>query len=173
MKTHFSIFSGVVLACLLFTAYASAADGEKMVIELETDDFELAETDISQLEIGESETIVTESGKIVDLLRTSDGVEIYIDGELLDLPHMEGMQAHESGHSVIHKELIVECEAEDDAEESECGNHEVWISEADGLDLHELHEAGDGHRVIRIHKSHDTDVDVETENEKVIIIERG
>jgi len=171
MKTYFSIFSGAVLACLIFTAYACAADGEKMVIKLDTDDFELAETDISQLEIGESETIVTESGKIVDLLRTSDGVEIYIDGELLDLPNMEGMQAHDSGHGMIHKEIIVECEAEDDAEESECGNHDFWISEADGLDLQELHEAGDGHRVIRVLKSHDTDVDVETE--KVIIIDRG
>jgi hypothetical protein len=41
-----------------------------MVIALQTDDFELAETDISDLEIGDAETIYTESGKTIDLLRT-------------------------------------------------------------------------------------------------------
>ncbi len=56
-----------------------------MVIALNTDDFNLHETDISELTIGESQTIGTDSGKVIDLLRTADGVEVYIDGELLDM----------------------------------------------------------------------------------------
>jgi hypothetical protein len=173
MKTYFSIFSGVVLACLLTLVNANASDGEKIVIALEADDFTLAQTDISQLEIGESETIMTESGKIVDLLRTSEGVEIYIDGELLDMPHMRGSHAHDGEHSMIHKEIVLECEFEDDAEGSECGNHEVWVSGGDDLDFHELHEYGEEHQVIRIYKSHDTDFGMEGETKKAIIIEKG
>ena len=31
--------------------------------------------------LGESQTIETNNGKVIDLLRTADGVEIYVDGE--------------------------------------------------------------------------------------------
>ncbi len=30
-------------------------------------------------------TIETDSGKIIDILRTADGAEIYVDGELLEM----------------------------------------------------------------------------------------
>ena len=74
-----AIFSLAVLA-FLATASAQAGSAEKMVIALKTDDFELAKTDVSDLAIGESQTIETGSGTVIDILRTADGVELYIDG---------------------------------------------------------------------------------------------
>ena len=87
----------LLLAVAVFTlGSASLSAGEdKMVIALTTDDFELAETDVSDLEIGDSETIYTQSGKTIDLLRTADGIEIYVDGELLELGSLHGEGHHE------------------------------------------------------------------------------
>jgi hypothetical protein len=109
---------------------------EKTVIALKTDDFELSETDISHLEVGDGETIVTESGKTIDLLRTQDGIEIYVDGELVE-PSMHG------DHKLIHKRVEVVCEEEDSCEEL------VWISEDRDIDLEVLH--GEGHELIMLH----------------------
>ena len=119
---------------------------EKIVIELATDDFELEATDLSHLAVGDAETIVTESGKTIDLLRTEDGVEVYVDGELLD---MEG--AHEA-HHVTHKIKIV---CNDD--ESECEELK-WISEDGEFDITK-HIDGD-HKYIVIHDENG-DIDVE------------
>ena len=110
----------------------------KMVVQLKTDDVELHEADISHLEVGDAETIYTESGKRIDLLKSKDGVEIYIDGELLDIP------AHEE-HKVLHKHVEVICEEGD-----ECGEH-VWISEDSDMDLEGMYEAH-GEKVIVIKK---------------------
>jgi hypothetical protein len=123
---------------LLITSLASAADTdgiheEKMIIALKTDEFELQETDISHLEVGDAETIVTESGKTIDLLRIEDGVEIYVDGELLE-PGAHG------DHEMIHKRIEVVCEEEGACEEL------VWVSEDEGIDLDMLH--GEDHEVI-------------------------
>jgi hypothetical protein len=61
-------YLGPVFALLTFvhltSASALAQTWEKEVIALGTDDFELAETDISTLAIGEAQTIETGSGKI-------------------------------------------------------------------------------------------------------------
>jgi hypothetical protein len=86
-----------LLAVMILTISAASlsAGEDKMVIALTTDDFELAETDVSDLGIGDSETIYTESGKTIDLLRTADGIEIYVDGELLELGSLHGEGHHE------------------------------------------------------------------------------
>jgi hypothetical protein len=121
---------------------------------LKTNDFEVAETDISDLEVGESETIVTDSGKTIDLLRTADGVEIYVDGELMDIPEMGAHGAHHDGNMKIHKKVIIECEVDGEAgEASDCGDEMVFVGKGD-IDMEALHEAGDGHKVIikRMHK---------------------
>jgi hypothetical protein len=217
MKNNLRIFLSLVLTSLLCAGYSFAGDREKMVIQLKTDDFEVAETDISHLAIGESETIVTASGKTIDLLRTTEGVEIYVDGALLDLPDMNGDAGSNGKYQKIHKHMIIECEIDgevdsEDAcpedmvffpdgdldidalqadgkahkviidrvhsecfgdEDGECEDHMVWVSEGEDLEFDELLEEGEGHRVIRIHKSHDGGADVETEVEKVIIIEKG
>lgn len=111
----------LVLAIVAFTFCAAAVSaGEhvqstrenKIVIALKTDDFELVETDLSDLAVGDAETIYTDSGQTVDLLRTEDGVEVYIDGELVDME--EG--AHQR-HHVMHREIEIECESEDECED--------------------------------------------------------
>jgi len=95
---------------------ASLSAGEdKMVIALTTDDFELAETDVSDLEIGDSETFYTESGKTVDLLRTADGIEIYVDGELLELG-LDGEKGIHEGHHIVHQHIEVDCDSEEDCD---------------------------------------------------------
>ena len=118
-----------ILVAMIATMFALAAVGaiaggeekvveDQMVIALKGDDFELHETDISHLAVGDAETIVTDSGKTIDLLRTEDGVEIYVDGELLDIGggHGELHEAHEvhESHKMVYKTIEIECESEDD-----------------------------------------------------------
>lgn len=81
------------------TPEPAAEESERTaLIALKTDGFELAETDISRLSVGESKTIVTDNGTTVDLIRTREGVEIYVDGVLLDaeLGHTMHALAHDS-----------------------------------------------------------------------------
>jgi hypothetical protein len=136
MKLKLALALAIVFPLTTNLAQAAGADGtheEKMVIALKTDDFELQKTDISHLEAGDAETIVTESGKTIDLLRTEDGVEIYVDGELLE-PGAHG------DHEVIHERIEVVCEEDDACEEL------VWVSEDDDIELDLLH--GEDHELI-------------------------
>jgi len=163
------------LAALLAAGPALAADEAeaaveaKYVIALSTDDFELAETDVSHLAVGESQTIVTDSGKTIDVLRTDRGVEIYVDGELLDIP------AAGDGH-VVHERFEIVCDGDEDCEEL------TWATANGEVDLEAL-EADGAHQVIMIRKEVDAtgagiDVDVEVDaegaehGEKVIVIRR-
>lgn len=59
-----------------------------MFIALKTDPFELAKTDISTLLVGESQSIETGSGNIIDVPRTADGFEIYSAGYYTDLERL-------------------------------------------------------------------------------------
>jgi hypothetical protein len=140
----------LVLAVAAFTLSTSAVSAgehgqagaeKKIVIALKTDDFELVETDLSDLSVGDAETIYTESGQTVDLLRTEDGVEVYIDGELIDT----GDGAHER-HHVIHQEIEIECESEEECEDMD---FDIDIDSAHGGKHHE--------RVIIIKKKVETD----------------
>ena len=133
---------------------------KKIVVAMSTDDFELDEIDISDMAVGDAETIVTESGKTIDLLRTEDGVEIYVDGELMDIPHMG---AH-GGHKVVNAKVEVIC---DDPDE-EC-NEVVWMNEDGEIDEDALHEFFEAHGA-------DVDIDIVHEGHhdgahKVIVIE--
>ena len=107
----------LLLAVAVFTLGAASlsAGEDKMVIALTTDDFELAETDVSNLEIGDSETIYTQSGKTIDLLRTADGIEIYVDGELLELG-LDGEEGIHEGHRIVHQHVEVDCDSEEDCD---------------------------------------------------------
>ena len=136
------------LATFAFLAASSvqADSEEKMVIALKTDDFELTETDISTLAIGEGQTIETESGKVIDILRTPDGVEIYVDGEMLEMDF-----DHDGLHSehMVKKHVEVICDSDEGCEEM------IWISADEDIDLeelHKMHEGEEGHKFIVIKK---------------------
>lgn len=143
---------------------------KKIVIAISADDFELSETDISHLGVGDAETILTESGKTVDLLRTEDGVEIYLDGELINEGDATQLGLHEK-HHIIHENVEIICESDDECEEL------VWISEDGDMDIEmeyeSLHE-GD-HKVIMVHPgSGHEEIEIEGGHhaKKVIVIEK-
>ena len=111
-------------ALLLLTATSvQVTAGEKMVIALKTDDFELAETDISELAVGEAQTIETESGTVIDILRTADGAEIYVDGELLEM-NFDGEGLHEE--HVMEKHMEIVCD-----DDEECIKHVIVLGDDD------------------------------------------
>ena len=97
----------IALAVFTFLISNSALTdaGEKTIIALKTSDFELTETDISTLAVGEAQTIETENGKIIDILRTVDGAEIYVDGELLEM-NFDNEGVHEEHMIRKHVEVI-------------------------------------------------------------------
>ncbi len=114
MKTLFK--TGLALATFVILAATSvqAENQKKMIVALKTSDFELTETDISSLAVGEAQTIETESGRVIDILRTADGAEIYVDGELLEM-NFDDDALHEKHNSadahkviVIREEIIIE-----------------------------------------------------------------
>ncbi len=146
MKHYLKPIFVLATFALLASTSVQAESEEKMIIVLKTDQFELMETDISALAIGEAQTIETDSGKIIDILRTADGAEIYIDGELLemDFDH-EGL--HE-GHMVTkHVEII--CDNDEECDET------VMLFDGEDLDLeriHEMHMDGGNHKIIVIEK---------------------
>jgi hypothetical protein len=131
-----------------------------------TDDAEMIEADVSHLQPGESEVFVTESGRTVDLLRTRDGMEIYIDGELVETAPDEAALARihlaeehiagRNGEEITWSEDIeIDCRAED---EETCSELVFIAREGDFEDLQAL--AGDHEvRVIRIEKHEEQIVD--------------
>ncbi|MBT8071551.1 MAG: hypothetical protein HKP21_09300 [Xanthomonadales bacterium] len=166
-------FLGHIIALSIFTFLSTtplqAETLEKMVIALKTTDFELTETDISDLAIGEARTIETDSGKVIDVLRTADGAEIYVDGELLEMniadegthgqhtvsEHVEvichdeedcdtnvvivGGNDHENSDHVILHKEI-EVSCSDEEEGTRCADKMVWRSDGEEKDIEELHE---------------------------------
>lgn len=112
---------------------------EKIVVAISGDDFDLAETDVSHLGIGDAETIVTESGKTIDILRAEDGLEIYVDGELMD--DHGAMDLH-GGHHVIHKKIEIICDTD--------GECEDLVEIDQGGELVEFIEDDEAHKIIVI-----------------------
>ena len=174
---HRKLLAGAIGALLLTTAAHAVAGqarevvaDEELVVALKTEHFEIPETDISHLAVGEAERIVTEYGRTVDLVRTEDGVEVYLDGQLLDIP-MDG------GERVIREEIEILCDTPEDCEEVR------RMAEDGDVDLEAL-EAGDAHRVVRIRKETEVvggnaDIDMEVDEadggdvERVIIIRKN
>jgi hypothetical protein len=128
------------------------------VIKVQTDDAEVIEADVSHLQPGEAEMIVTENGTTVDLIRTDAGMEIWIDGELVDSAStaeaalVRARLAQEEGGTkfIFSEDVEIDCRAEDD----EHCLHEVLIARhmaghMDGESLSDLAEQH-GTRVIWI-----------------------
>ena len=156
MKTTpilFLVLSLLALGGTLAVAGEHAADAaeKKMVIALKTDDFEIEETDVSHLGIGDAETFLTESGQTIDVLRTEDGVEVFVDGEAIDLGGGWDTAVH-GDHEIVRKHVEVICESG-----GECEKHVMVTSDGDvDLDVDSLH--GGGHeKVIVIRKKVESD----------------
>jgi hypothetical protein len=129
MKARFALCLSLVAVAALQTALAGAgpdagfANGaapepvheKKILVALKTDDVDLQEIDLSDLQPGDSETIMTESGKTIDLLRTEDGVEIYIDGERLDIDRLHAGHGAKAVHVFDH-EMEVACDGDEECD---------------------------------------------------------
>jgi len=143
MKTDFYTLLPCTLLTLIIGGFAFAGEHEKMVIKLKTNDFEIAETDISDLALGEAKTIVTDSGKTIDILRTDEGVEVYVNGELLEIP-----QAHEAGHGLAHKRIEIECTVDgEEIEDAACSEDLLFLADGE-IDVDALHADGEARHVI-------------------------
>jgi len=151
---------------VLVATSIQAQDEKKMIIALSTDDFELSETDISALAVGEAKTIETDSGRVIDILRTADGAEVYVDGVLLEM-NFDEKGLHEE--HMIEKHVEVICDPEE-----ECEKHVVIHVDSDDETTRCL--SHDGDKVI-IHKEIEitcTDEDDETTcGDEVLWISEG
>ena len=136
MKHYLRPVFALFALALLTSGYVFAETREKMIIALQTDDFELAETDISSLAIGEAKTIETDSGKVIDILRTNDGAEIYVDGELLEMNFNED-NLHEEHMMEKHVEII--CDNEEECDEN------IFVLSGDGHEESEWVTEGGEH----------------------------
>ncbi len=124
-----------ILPALLLTSLALAGDVHEIMIDLETDDINIEKMDISHLEVGDSETIYTEDGKTIDILRAGQGVEIYIDGEVLDLSDLHNFADIDEEHEMSQRVIRIECNNED---EDSCANNGHWAHHDDShIDTHE------------------------------------
>jgi hypothetical protein len=153
MKHYMKAFFSSAVLALLATTSVQAGSEEKMVIALKTGDFELLETDVSELVIGESQTIETDSGKVIDILRTTDGVELYIDGELLEMDFSD--QGLHEEHQGLHEEHIVQKHVEIICSDEEDCDKNVFVVSGEDFDfeeLHGMHGDGENHKVIVIKK---------------------
>lgn len=139
MKHYLTPIFTLAAFALLATTSVLAENDYKMVIALKTDNFELTETDISTLAIGESKTIETDDGKVIDILRTADGVEIYVDGELLDI-NFDDEVLHEGLHEkhMVRKHVKVICDDQED-----CDNHVMIIADGVADSAHWISEIGE------------------------------
>ena len=160
------IFALAALAVLTATSVQAETE-EKMVIALKTDSFELLETDVSTLAIGEAKTIETDSGKVIDVLRTADGVELYVDGELLEMDF--GDESLHQEH-MIKKHVEVICDDEED-----CDKHVVILSGDEDDDSRWVTQDGENvfiHEEIEITCTDDEEDGI-TCSDKVVLISDG
>jgi hypothetical protein len=141
MKHFFKPVFSLAIFAILASVSVQADSQEQMIIALKTTDFELTETDISELAVGEAKTIETDSGKVIDILRTAEGAEIYIDGELLELNFDNDGQHDEH---MVKKHFEVICE-----EGQECDENVIVLG---GQDHHGLDLVGEHENMIFIHK---------------------
>lgn len=135
----------VLLPLLLVPGLAFAGSEHAMLIDIDTDDFQIEQMDISHLEPGDTETIYTDDGRAVDILRTEQGIEIFVDGEKLNLPSFAHPDHSVSGDHENHKVMVkIICES-DEAENCADEHHRIVSDHTDG-------DHGDAHEVIIIKK---------------------
>lgn len=126
-----TVLAGVGSLLLATSIIASDVHREhKIKLKLDGHGAELIEADVSDMAVGESRTWVTESGRTIDLLRSAEGMEVYIDGELVDT----GYDGAHGGGVVLHEDIDVACFSDS---EGDCEKHAIFV-DAQG-DADELH----------------------------------
>lgn len=152
-----------------FSAQASEqTKAERMVIVNTGDDSRHIETiDASELELGDAKTVFTEDGKTIDVLRTVDGLEIYINGKEVEIPDIPLDFAHMKHGMDIDFEHDIECISDD---EEECDIHGLMVMTDDVIVNSDSME--DGKHIIRIHKELEGAAEGHSEQHEVIMIKR-
>jgi hypothetical protein len=119
----------MLLGAALFAAPALAERTlhESHIVKVKTADAELVEADVSDLGLGESLSFVTESGHTVDILKAAEGLEIYLDGELLNDVAAAEMDARHD--ALLHERIEIECTSD---ERDDCAER-VAVIMADGV----------------------------------------
>lgn len=112
--------ASIILLAILLAGTTLAGGQTEVLIDVETDDIQIEQLDISHLEVGDSETIYTDDGRALDILRTAHGVEIFIDGEKLDIPSADGMGHNDDAE--MHHKIVIEVECDSDRDD-DCSNH--------------------------------------------------
>ena len=137
----------VGLALSANTTFAGPEVHESIKIAVKTDDGIDETVNIENMEVGDSELITTESGREVLVSRTEDGLELDIDGKLIEvaLPH-----AGEEGSG--HRMMILS--GDDEHHFSGDGANFVIIDEDE-------ESLGENVFVKRIYKSAEGDFDME------------
>jgi len=139
MKLHYKAIFALATLTILSSSFAQAPDHEKIFIALDADGIELTETDISELAIGEARTIETDNGRLIDVLRTTDGAEIYVDGELIDLG-IDHHGAHEAHELDRHIEIVCD-------DEAQCAE-DIFILEGDESTVMDWHSEDGSHHLV-------------------------
>jgi hypothetical protein len=113
MKQLLKPFFALAYFSILASSPLLANSQEEVIIALKTGDLELVKTDVSEMAVGEAKTIETESGKVIDILRTADGAEEYIDGELVEIgdKHTGEQQLHK-----IERHVEIVCDDEENCD---------------------------------------------------------
>jgi hypothetical protein len=154
------VLLSAILLTTFCTCYAATADDatatmdREEVIALKTDNFELEDTVVSDLAVGESKTIFTDDDRTIDLLRTDEGLEIYVDGVLQDMDiHFFG-EADEAGAGSHEIEIV--CTGDENCDQL------VWVEADEDFDSTASADADEVHvikREIRIECSDESDCD--------------
>jgi hypothetical protein len=124
-------------------------DEPTIIMKLKSDEVELDEIDISDLEVGDAHTVFTDSGKTVDILRTVGGFEIYVDGEELKIPNEPLDMESLAGNVHYGSDIEIECLSEDG---NDCDAHGMIIMPGD--EDSEIDLSGKQAHVIKIHKEY-------------------
>jgi hypothetical protein len=123
-----------LLFCALLASTASATEPgtDLHIVKFLAGDATVIEADVTDLLVGESQTFVTENGDSLDVLRTHEGLELYLNGELLD-PGLGGPGHHgqsagsDKAGTWSGKRVEKICQSDAATGDLTC-DEEVWIS---------------------------------------------
>lgn len=138
-------FFFATLVCVAFS-YAGEGHEKKLIKLVLTEGTEPVEIDISDLEVGESRQVIDQGGQEVAVTHLEDGLEVTVDGEVIELP----MVAHHGAHGADsggHRKVIVQRSEDGDAADVDV-DIEVLT------DAHEVHGlAGHPRIIVRRHEN--------------------